>query len=293
MVGAPRSSARGGAATFSDPTDVLSLPLPDGQYLAYRVVGKHHSAAPVVLIHGLPDASDSWIPIVAALGASRPVYAVDLAGYGYSERPMGADVSLAAQARYLIEFLDRLHLGRVVLVGHDIGGGVAQLVAAANPQRVERMVLINSVVDDHWPVLEPRLLCVPFLGPMSLALADRLLWRHVLRKGLFDRARVTRALIQRYRRWYSGRPGRRRLVRNARALRNSDLTARSDAIRAMPVRTLFLWGREDRFLDSAPAMRLCREMRHCRFGFIERAGHYLLDEQSPRVSEIVGAWLRE
>lgn len=274
-------------------TDVMSLQLSDGQLLTYRVVGKNNAATPILLIHGLPDAGDSWISIAAALGRLCPVYAIDLAGYGYSERPEIHDVSLSAQANYLAEFLDRLGFGRVVLVGHDIGGGIAQIIAARSPQRVDRMVLINSVIDAHWPVLETRLLCVPLLGLMSLTLMERRMWKHIIKKGFFNRGKVTDALIHRYQHWYQGPLGRRRLIRNARALKNADLTAWSDTIRAMPIQTLIVWGREDRYLNAAPAKKLCQEMKHCRFVFIDDAGHYLLDEQPQRVADVIEEFLKK
>ena len=271
----------------------MSLQLSDGQLLAYRVVNEKHAATPVLLIHGLPDASDSWLPIAAALGRLRPVYAVDLAGYGYSERPEAYDVSLSAQANYLTEFLDGLGLERVVLVGHDIGGGIAQIIAARSPQRVERLVLINSVIDDHWPVLETRLLCVPLLAFMSLTFMERPMWKYIIKKGVFDPEKVTDALIHRYQHWYQGSSGRRRLICNARALKNADLTVLSDTIRAMPIQTLILWGREDRYLNAEPAKKLCQGMKNCRFVFIDDAGHYVLDEQAQRVAGAIEEFLQE
>jgi len=271
----------------------MTLRLSDGQPLAYRVVSKNYAATPILLIHGLPDASDSWISIAIALGGVRQVYAVDLAGYGYSERPKGYDVSLSAQANYLTEFLDKLGLERVVLIGHDIGGGIAQIIAARNPQRIDRLALINSVIDDHWPVLETRLLCVPFLGLMSLTLMERLMWEHIMKKGIFDQEKVTEVVIHRYQHWYQGPSGRRRLIRNARALKNADLTILSDTIRAISIKTLILWGREDRYLKAEHAKKLCQDMKHCRFVFIDDAGHYLLDEQPQRVAGVIEEFLKE
>ena len=273
--------------------DLMSLQLSDGQSFAYRVIGKNNAATPILLIHGIPDSSDSWMSIAADLGRSHPVYAIDMAGYGYSERPEDYDVSLSAQASYLTEFLDKLGLERVVLVGHDIGGGVAQIIAARSPQRVDRLVLINSVIDDHWPVLEMRLLRTPLLGYMSLTLLERPMWKHVLRKGFSNRERVTDVVIHRYQHWYQGPSGRHRLVRNARALNNADLTALSDTIHALPIPTLILWGREDAYLDAAPPQKMCREMKHCRFAFIDDAGHFVLDEQPQRVASFIDQFLKE
>lgn len=274
-------------------SDVKSLQLSDGQILAYRVAGNNQTSTPILLIHGIPDSSDSWSPIAADLGRTHPVVAVDLAGYGYSERPDDYDVSLSAQANYILEFLDKLGIGQVIIVGHDIGGGIAQIFAARNPLRVEKLVLINAVTDDDWPVFEMRLLRVPLLGSMSLALLEKPMWEHVLRKGYFNPDAVTDAVVNRYQHWYQGPSGRRRLIHNARALNSADLSGLSNTIRALSVPTLILWGRGDLYLDSAPPEMLCREMQHCRFEYVNDAGHFVLDEQPQRVAGFVGQFLAQ
>ena len=271
--------------------DLRSVQLSDGQPLFFRVAGQVHSTTPILLIHGIPDASDSWSSIAAELGRTHPVYAVDLAGYGYSDRPEDYDVSLSAQANYLLELLDKLGLERVVIVGHDIGGGIAQILAARHPQRIDRLVLVNSVVDDNWPVLEMRLLRLPLLGYAALTIMEKPMWQHVLRKGSFNEDMVTEEMLHRYQHWYQGSPGRQRLIRNAQALNNADLTTLTNEIRAVAAPTLILWGREDRYLDSGPAQKLCQNFHSCRFVFVERAGHFVLDEQPQVVANAIQQFL--
>lgn len=271
--------------------DLRSVLLSGGQPLFYRVAGQEHSTTPILLVHGIPDASDSWRSIMAELGRTHPVYAVDLAGYGYSDRPEAYDVSLAAQASYLLELLDKLGLNHVVVAGHDIGGGIAQILAARNPQRIDRLVLVNSVIDDHWPVLEMRLLGMPLVGYSALMLMEEPMWQYMMRKGFFNREMVTETLLHRYQHWYQGSPGRSRLIRNARALNNRDLTALSREIRAAPAPTLILWGREDRYLEPGPAQGLCRDLRDCRFLFVDHAGHFVLDEQPQAVTNAIQDFL--
>lgn len=271
--------------------DRRSMRLSTGQSLSYYVVGTQHTSTPILLLHGIPDASDSWDSIAAQLEDAHPVYAVDLVGYGNSDCSEGQNVSLSAQADYVREFLVKLELSRVILVGHDIGGGVAQILAVHDPQRVYRLVLINSVIHDHWPVLEMRMLRVPVLGYTALTLLEKPMWRYILHKGFFNKQAVTESVLHRYQRWYQGAIGRRRLVRNARALDHSDLTTLADAIRTLPMPALMLWGRTDRFLNAEPAQALCRDLPDCRFSFIERGGHFVLDEQSPILADTIRQFL--
>ena len=117
------------------------------------------------------------------------------------------------------------------------------------------------------------------------------MWRHVLRKGFFNKEMVTEEMVHRYQHWYQGAPGRRRLIRNARALDNADLTALTNEIRAVPAPTLILWGREDRYLDPGLVQRLCRDIHDCRFEFVDRAGHFVLDEQPQAIANAIQQFL--
>jgi pimeloyl-ACP methyl ester carboxylesterase len=90
---------------------------------------------------------------------------------------------------------------------------------------------------------------------------------------------VTESLIERYQHWYQSSAGRHKLIRNAQALNSADLTSIADPIHELPIPTLILWGRNDRYLDANAAQHLCRSMQDCKFSFIDHAGHFVLDEQ--------------
>jgi len=268
-----------------------SIVLANTQTLYYRSAGTALTSTPILLIHGIPDASDSWLPIMTQLARSHPVYAVDLAGYGYSDWPAGHDLSLSAQAGYVGELLDRLKINKVIVVGHDIGGGIAQILAVHHPQRVIQLVLINSAIGAHWPVIEMHMLRLPWLGPATFTLLETPIWSYMLHKGFYRDELLTADTVQRYRHWYQGASGRERLVRNARALDNTNLTGLSPPPATLQTATLVLWGREDRFLAAAPAQQLCQSMLHCRFEFIDAAGHFVLDEQPDRIAERIAYFI--
>src|SRR2546428_10581729 len=65
---------------------------------------------------------------------------------------MDVDLSIAAQARYVVAFMKTIGVHQAAVAGHDIGGGVAQLMAVDEPQRVARLILIDSIVDNNWPI---------------------------------------------------------------------------------------------------------------------------------------------
>lgn len=262
-----------------------STRLSTGESIYYRKMGEHGGSTPVLLIHGIPDSSKSWIPIMEQLSKTHPVYAVDLAGYGYSEWPDNHDFSLSAQADYLREFMQRLGLERAILVGHDIGGGIAQILAVKQPLGISHMVLINSAMGNEWPALEVRMLRAPIIGIATFTVLENPIWNYMLGKGFADEEKITPEVREKYRQWFQGTGGRKRLVRNARALDTNDLTRIDGDIVKLPVSTLILWGRHDRFLPATSAQRICGQMPNCRFQYIEQAGHFVLDEQPGEIAD--------
>ena len=114
----------------------------DGLRLHYYDSGPHEFA-PIVLIHGLGDEADTWRHIFPAVARWRRVIALDLPGFGRSEKPRRA-YTLAFFARTVAEMLAALGVRRALLVGHSMGAAVAQRLALAQPRQAEHLVLIGG-----------------------------------------------------------------------------------------------------------------------------------------------------
>jgi pimeloyl-ACP methyl ester carboxylesterase len=121
-----------------------------GNRIAYVQAGE---GAPMILLHGFPTSSYLFHRMIPLLAEHFTVYALDLMGYGGSVVRPNIPIHLEAQARMVGQFADALDLKPFTLVGHDLGGGIAQLIALHNPDWLRRMVLINSVVGDNFPIL--------------------------------------------------------------------------------------------------------------------------------------------
>ena len=127
----------------------------EGLEIAYRRAG---AGEPVLLLHGIPTSSRLWDAVGADLAADFDVIAPDLIGFGESAKPADREVSMAEQARLMPQLLDALGIRQVVLVGHDIGGAAAQVMAVDAPDRVRALALIDSVCFDSWPIFRMRVL---------------------------------------------------------------------------------------------------------------------------------------
>lgn len=97
----------------------------------------------IVLIHGFGAAIDWWDDIAPGLAADHRVIRIDLIGHGGTMAPRSG-YSIERQAMLVSGLLDRLGVDRFTVIGHSMGGEVATALAEINPQRIERMILIDS-----------------------------------------------------------------------------------------------------------------------------------------------------
>jgi len=143
---------------------------------------------PLVLVHGLGVSGAYWGRVQPLLAERRPVYAVDLPGFGRTTHPR-AVLDIAGQARALRDWLSAIGLSQVHLMGHSAGGQVAAAFADVYPGRVARLILVASTIGRGSPKLLPhlpRLLCDllregPSLLPVLIADGLRAGPRHILR----------------------------------------------------------------------------------------------------------------
>ncbi|HEY1308046.1 MAG TPA: alpha/beta hydrolase [Vicinamibacterales bacterium] len=112
--------------------------------LDFHVV-QEGSGEPVLFLHGFPDSSRLWRhQIPAFLKAGFQVVAPDLRGFGDSDKPSETDAyAMPALVGDVVGILDQLEISRAHVVGHDWGAGVAWVLAAMQPQRVNRLVVLS------------------------------------------------------------------------------------------------------------------------------------------------------
>lgn len=101
-------------------------------------------AAMVLLVHGFTGSKENWLPLMRELSRDYRVIAVDLPGWGESERLAGADYGPVAQADRLATLVDTLPRRPELVVGHSMGGQIVGLLAARHPQAAPRIVLMSS-----------------------------------------------------------------------------------------------------------------------------------------------------
>lgn len=256
--------------------------------MAYVAQGQ---GEPILLLHGIPTSSFLWRNVIPLLAERFLVYAPDLFGYGDSEKPEGVDLSVSAQADYLYEFMQKVGWERGSVVGHDIGGGIAQLLAVRYPWAVRKLVLIDTIAYDSWPVPEIARLKEPVWDQIMETLDLAKGFKKGFLRGVFHQERVTDQLIAEYVRPFEGFEGRMAYLRAARALRTEDLLAHVKAIEALQIPVLIIWGEGDEFQPLRYGQTLKERLPNARLVVVPEAGHFILEDKPEEVARLIQGFL--
>jgi pimeloyl-ACP methyl ester carboxylesterase len=262
----------------------------DGLRLAYRRVGEG-APTKVLLVHGITTHSFLWEGVLEALSArgDLDLVAVDLPGCGASDKPLDVSYALRDHAERLPRFCQALGLGRIHLVGHDLGGGIAQIMAVRHPELVRSLAVVNCVGYDYWPVQPITALRTPIVRQLLLAAIDAGAFTLVVKRGLFHKELLTPALMADYLAPLGSADGRKAFVHFARCLDNGNLMELIPSLKRLSLPTTVLWGMADVYLAFAIAERLVADIPGARLVRLATAGHYApIDEPGA-----VAAALRE
>jgi len=219
-----------------------------------RISYAEAGAGPVALfVHGVLLNKHLWRRQLAGLSDIRRCIAVDLLAHGDTEITPDQDVSVTANAAMLRQMLDALAIDQVDLVGNDSGGGIAQIFAALNPDRVRTLTLTDCDTHDNWPPAPFK----PFLemaaagglaDTLGAMLADKAVYRSPGALGpAYERPEtVSDADIEAYLRPLVRTPQRTRdFQRFLAAFDPRHTLAVEPQLRRLMAPTLLVWGTDD------------------------------------------------
>jgi len=270
--------------------DIFRVPVGPG---ALHVERFGYGGTPIVLLHGFGTCAFLWREVGPMLAVRRATaFAIDLLGYGESDRPFDADFGVRAQADYVDRALTALQLPSVVLVGMDVGGAVALRLATDRPERVSKLVLIGTPALSELP------------GPAIREL-QRETARYALRlsRGLFGASSLLTpfledsvafpehmppVLVGRYLAPYVGADGANHLLGLAGALEDDDL----DDLELAHVRqpTLVVRGTRDRWCTKSVAETYAEGLAYGRYQHVEEVGRLVPEEAPAELSALIAAF---
>ncbi len=242
----------------------------DNLKVAYRVGG---TGSPVVLLHGWGAESGTFQSVFDSLSSSHQVYSLDLPGFGLSEIPPIAWDAID-YAKLLSSFLDKLNIKKASLIGHSYGGRISIVIAAEEPEKIEKVILVNSAG------IKPRR-TLKFYCKYLLARIGRIFRR----LGRFGNQLANRIADRVGSRDYKeAGPMRGTMVKSV----NQDLNPFLSKISA---ETLLIWGEDDNDTPVSSGRKMENEIPNAELVVLKDAGHFSYLDQTEQFLQIVSNFL--
>lgn len=252
----------------------------------------------ILLVHGWPTSSYLYRHMMVPLSAHHRVIAIDLPGFGGSDKDPNASFSFRYHASILQAFVDQLGIQKVHLVVHDLGGPIALWWAQQNQQMIASYVLLDTIVypDFSWAVKLFVLMTMAvgvrtwFSSPSGISFAMRL--------GVRNKKRLTREVLAGYQAPYTGTAddagARKALLRSAHRLHVDGFKTIADSLEGIQQPTCLIYAEKDRILPEVAktmkrvAAAIPQATTHC----IADCGHFLQEEKPEAVVEILSWFYR-
>lgn len=237
----------------------------------------------VVLLHGFASSLETWEAVRPALRERHRVLALDLKGFGWTDRPPG-DYSPAAQARLVLALMDQRGIERAAIVAHSWGSSVALQVALQAPERVTRLALYDAYVYPEQRNTFFQWADADGMGELLFGLFYDQRPEERIAMAFFDPDALPQALVDAVER-ASERPG---TAQAALAAARGMRAFPSERYRDVEVPVLLLWGREDRVTSLSWGERLANELADARLRVYPRCGHFpMIEAARPSTRDLV------
>jgi pimeloyl-ACP methyl ester carboxylesterase len=250
----------------------------------------------IIFIHGYTASLYVWKTVAPMFAdAGFHVVALDLLGFGYSDKPSWFDYAISSQARMVARFMNRLGIGRATIVGSSYGGAVAATVALDYPERVGKLVLVDAVCNDNLknhPIL--KLAAIPGLGEaITPFLVDSRAFQRFRMRGTLAPANhrlITTDRVESILRPLSAADAHHSLLATSRAWSAERITEDAHLI-DQP--TLIVWGEDDTVIPVKDGRTLHDSILHSRLVILKDCGHVPQEEKSELFTEIVSEFARD
>jgi len=263
----------------------------DGVRSPVLIGGSGAAGEAVVFVHGNPDTGSDWEPLMERVAEFAAVVAPDMPGFGGADKRGDQDYTLAAYGAHLGGLIDQLGIEAVHLVAHDFGGPFALSWAAANPDKVASVTLINTgvLLDYKWHRLA-RIWRTPVAGELFMRSATRRLTRFVLR---LDNPGLSAYWVNQIAEHLLPAGTKHAVLRLYRSTRSEDMDALVEPLRNRDPETLVVFGDSDVYIPVEQAERQRRAFPRARVEILPGVGHWAWLEQPDRVAGFVIPFLRE
>jgi pimeloyl-ACP methyl ester carboxylesterase len=247
---------------------------------------------PLLLIHGLGANTYTWRKLVPALARTHRVIAVDLKGFGRSDKPFDNAYGALHQAALLKTLILRRGLTDITLIGHSLGGGVALALAydlsRSRPGTVRKLVLISSIAYRQELPPSLALLQVPVVAQIgAFVVPAEIQVYQALQEAYYSPAKVTQDQVQAYATPLYRPAARYALLKTVEQIVPANLSRLVALYPTIRQPALLIWCTEDRIVPFWIGQRLARDLPNSRISIMRGCGHIPQEEVGARTLALI------
>jgi pimeloyl-ACP methyl ester carboxylesterase len=229
-----------------------------------------------------------WKKNIDTLAERFKVYAIDLWGWGYSERLKEKEYSFERYAKQVAGFMDALNIRKATLVGQSMGGGISVYVAAHYPERVDRLILVDPAVIPYPMMTIGKIYQFPFIGEFMNAIpGDALMKNNIRTIWFYDKNKATEEYCKEVLQPFcikGSYAGSMFILRNV--LKEPYVEKEANLLVKMSMPTLIIHGREDKAIPLDRSKRLNDLWKRSKLVIFDKAGHSPHEEYPEKFNKL-------
>jgi len=262
----------------------------NGLNIRYVVRG---SGSPLLLIHGIGGFLETWWRNVP-LSEHYRVYAMDLPGHGLSDRPK-IDYDMDFGIEFAAGFAQALGIERASLIGHSLGGMIAMAMAINYPEKIDKLILVDSGgLTNEIPLLY-RLCCFPILGELIVEPTIKASVRRGMKRAFYNPDLLTEEMVDKdyqFMRMPGTKQAMLNIIRQGVNLRGPNPeVVMLDKLHLIKVPTLLIHGAQDKVIPVKYSRNACKLIPNARLKVIDKCGHCPHIEKASEFNEAVITFL--
>jgi 4,5:9,10-diseco-3-hydroxy-5,9,17-trioxoandrosta-1(10),2-diene-4-oate hydrolase len=274
----------------------MTAQMPEDQYINIggtntRYWSMGDQGSPVILIHGFGASVEIWQHNFSALSKNHRVYALDLVGFGRSDKPSGK-YSSSFLLNHLNEFVTALNIERASVVGLSMGGGVSLMYTLTYPEKVEKLILVDSAGLGNKTIFSLRLMSLPILGELMTKPSRKTAYLF-FKPAVLDSKILKGAFTDLYYELFSLPGAQKAMLQVLRSMCNI-FGPRKDILHStilnlgkITAPTLIVWGKQDAVLPVEQAYFAKERIPNSQLYIFDQCGHMPNFEKPEEFNRIV------
>ncbi len=281
------------------PQGRIISPTPRDHFIKVGAVNFHYQEYPgkgenVFLLHGFASSTYTWEGVAPYLQKQGfHVWALDMKGFGWSDKPEDAKYDPVTLMEEVNRWMDVVGLDNVTFVGNSLGGAIAVLMAIEHPERIGRMVLIDAASYNQAEMpFVVRMAGMPFSRGLAKLFFGRWAIKWNMKKVFYHADRVTEEKVDAYYKRMCTHGALDAQISVARSLDFSIFEKYTGRIPEIKVKTLIIWGREDKWIPLKNGFRFRKEIADSIITVIPECGHIPQEEYPEKIAGLIADFMQ-